>query len=287
MNLQRLIQQQPALSYFALAVVWSYLFWQLLFTFMPLDPAQGPTLTHILLAAVGGSPTLFGLLLTYLSEGRAGLRNLFARVAQWRVGLRWYAAALLLVPTLNAVIYVLYGLQEGKFYPITVATLGFALPAGLMSSLLEEFGWRGFALPALQKRYSPLVASLVVGLGWGVWHLRLNYLMLSQYGSLALPLLILSAPIGLTAMTVLMTWVHNHSRNSMLLMLLFHLSLTSSNFVFGPPPSTGGPELLRYHLVSVVVQWAVVAVVVVLSGPRRLMREPRQPITLRSQQGEA
>jgi membrane protease YdiL (CAAX protease family) len=268
-------------------VAWSYLFWQFLFIVIPIDPAQGPTLAHILLAGLGGSPSLFGILLTYLSDGKAGLRNLLDRVVRWRVGLAWYAAALLLVPSLNAVIYVLYGLLERKFYPVTVAALGFGILAGIMSSLLEEFGWRGFALPVLQQRQGAFVASLIVGLGWGLWHLRLNSTMMSHYGALALPLLILSTPVGLTAMAVLMTWVLNNSRNSLLLMLLFHLSLTSSSFVFGPPPTTGGAELLRYHLVAMVVQWSVVAVVVALTDARRLVPERRQHTAFRSHEGEA
>jgi hypothetical protein len=111
--------------------------------------------------------------------------------------------------------------------------------------------------------------------------------MMSHYGALALPLLILSTPVGLTAMAVLMTWVLNNSRNSLLLMLLFHLSLTSSSFVFGPPPTTGGAELLRYHLVAMVVQWSVVAVVVALTDARRLVPERRQHTAFRSHEGEA
>jgi hypothetical protein len=156
--------------------------------------------------------------------------------------------------------------------------LSFGIPAGITSSLLEEFGWRGFALPLLQKRYSALVASLLIGLGWGLWHMRLNITMMGQYGTLAIPLLILSAPIGLTAVSILMTWVHNNARISMLLMLLFHLTLTSSNFVFGPPPTTGGEELLRFNLVSTLIQWAAVAVVVVFAGARSLVRKPYQEI---------
>lgn len=272
MQLRQFVRRHPALSYFALAVAWSYLFWQFLFSVMPVNPTTGPTLQHILWAALGGSPSLFGILLAYTTGGRAGLRDLWARVTRWRVALRWYAAALLLMPGLNALGYLLHTLLTDRAYPVQWAALTFGLPAGIMASLLEEFGWRGFALPVLQKRYSALTASLLVGLGWGLWHFRLNMTMMGQYGALALPLLFLSAPIGLTAVAVLMTWVHNNARGSMLLMLLFHLSLTSSSFVFGPPPTTEGAELLRFNLVSTLVQWSAVAAVVAWAGARRLAR---------------
>lgn len=274
--IQKFIRQRPALSYFALTVAWSYLFWQVLFTLMPVDPATGPTLQHILWAVLGGSPSLFGLALTYGTGGRAALRDLLARAGRWRVGLGWYAAALLLMPSLNAIIYLLHSLFEGKAYPVQWAGLAFGLPAGIMASLLEEFGWRGFALPVLQKRYSALVASLIVGLGWGLWHFRLNLTMMDQYGALTIPLILLSAPVGLTAMAVLMTWVHNNARGSMLLMLLFHLSVTSSSFIFGPPPATEGAALLRFHLVSAFVQWTAVAIIVAWAGARQLVRTPRR-----------
>ena len=113
MLIRRFIQKNPALRYFALTVDWSYLYWQLLFTIIPLDPVKGPTLQHILFTAVGGSPSLFGILLTYLTGGKEYLRDLFSRLSRWRVGLTWYAAALLLVPGLNAVTYVLYGRLGG------------------------------------------------------------------------------------------------------------------------------------------------------------------------------
>lgn len=70
-------------------------------------------------------------------------------------------------------------------------------------------------------------------------------------------------------------------------MLLFHLSLTSSSYVFGAPPTSGGAELLRYNLVAMVVQWSGVAVVIVLTGPRRLIRTQRSQVAFRSLEGEA
>jgi membrane protease YdiL (CAAX protease family) len=215
-------------------------------------------------------------LLVLVTGGRQGWGRLLARITRWRAGLVWYAAALLLVPGLNALSYLGYGLLQGEFYAISYTALAFGIPAGILSSLLEEFGWRGFVLPVLQTRYSAFVASLIVGLGWGLWHLRLNVIMMGQYGALAIPLLLLSAPVGLTAISVLMTWVHNNSGGSLLLMILFHLSLTSSNFVFGPPPTTGGAELLRFYLISAVVQWSAVAVVVMMAGAHRLVQEERR-----------
>jgi membrane protease YdiL (CAAX protease family) len=74
----------------------------------------------------------------------------------------------------------------------------------------EEPGWRGFALPRLQQRHTPLVATLILGLGWGIWHVPL-------YG-----------PAGFVVPLVLAfyyTWLYNKTR-SVLLCILLHASFT-------------------------------------------------------------
>lgn len=278
MRIAMVVRKHPVLSYFALAVTWSYLYWQLLFTIFPIDLARGPTLMHVLLAGVGGSPSLFGLLVIYWAQGKVRLRVLLARLSLWRVGIGWYAAALLLFPGLNALTYILNRGLGGEVYAVNLGALGFGIAAGIIASILEEFGWRGFALPALQRRYSALTSSLIIGLGWGLWHLRLNVTQLAQYGSLAIPLLLLSAPVNLTASAVLMTWIHNNARGSMLLMLLAHLSVTSSSLLFSPPAAAPGDVLLRWQLLWAGVQWAAVAVVLVREGAQRLTRGDLPPL---------
>ena len=178
MQIKPFMQKYPVLSYFALAIAWSYIYWQILFTLLPVDSTKGPAPLHILLAGVGGSPSLFRILLTCLLDGREGLRQLFSRTFRWRVGLAWYMAALLIPFNLNAIIFAIDPLVGVTPYPLLLNNLIFGISIGVMSSLLEEFGWRGFALPRLQKYFSPLIASLIVGLGWGLWHLRLNITMM-------------------------------------------------------------------------------------------------------------
>lgn len=100
-------------------------------------------------------------------------------MVRWRVGLQWYAVALLLPVAIVLVALYLVALFGGPS-PTAAAFAGwYTLPLILLSTTLingpftEEPGWRGFLLPRLQSSYSPLVASLIVGVIWASWHLPL------------------------------------------------------------------------------------------------------------------
>ena len=75
----------------------------------------------------------------------------------------------------------------------------------------EELGWRSYALNELQKKHSPLVSSLVIGLLWGLWHFPLWFM--SGFGSYALVLYILFFMISLISLSVFLTFFYNQSRN--------------------------------------------------------------------------
>lgn len=125
------------------------------------------------------------------------------------------------------------------------------------SPLLEEFGWRGLALPLLQGRRNALVSPVVPGLGWGVWHLPL----MVAYGDQPVPYLLLIVP-----QAVLMTWVVNSTRGSMLLAMLFHASLATALTTLYPGSRS---------MVEVALTWLLAAAVVLRYGPRDLARRGR------------
>ena len=121
---------------------------------------------------------LFGpMIAAMIVRGRAGVADLVARVRIWRIPVRWYAVAALLMPAVYLIAVLLDQLIFGA--DLHRVWLGSA-PAFLLASLVwllfvtsgEEIGWRGFALPEmLRLGMSPLSASLVLGVVWGVWHL--------------------------------------------------------------------------------------------------------------------
>jgi membrane protease YdiL (CAAX protease family) len=142
-----------------------------------------------------------------------------------------------------------------------------------MAPLFEEFGWRGFALPRLQRRHNALVSALIVGLGWALWHATVNYMgKVAQFRTTIVPWLLLWSQFNFTQ-SVLLSWIHNNTRNSMLLVLLGHFGITMSN-MFGLSNATAGDEL-RATLVNVVLYWVVAIVIIVAAGYKRLVRGTR------------
>jgi hypothetical protein len=129
--------------------------------------------------------------------------------------------------------------------------LGAGIGLGFTAGLMEEIGWRGFLLPHLLKRYSPLKATLLLGLIWGlVWHGYADYFGLGDKGLAFWPLMLLLGPILLTAWSLLLTWVYEGTQASLLFSILMHASLSSSALIFGQQYATLREEII-WTIISV------------------------------------
>ena len=210
-------------------------------------------------------PALAALLVTGLAKGKDAVRALLLQLVKWRVPLKWYLAALLLVPAVAVAAIVI---TSGRFPTIDPASILPRIPILLVLMTGEEIGWRGFALPRLQQRYNALTASLVLGVLWGLWHFP-GYL-----GGLGVPLdmSFVVFMIWVMAATIMITWVYNNTR-SVLLAILMHVF---ANLAFGVlpllPEATGEQ---RTFLVFVGLISLVSVLVVIINGPKNLSREPR------------
>ena len=115
-----------------------------------------------ILAMLAG-PSLAGVLMTGLVDGKAGFRKLLSSFLKWRVGARWYAVALLPAPLLAAAVLLALSLSSPIF---TRADKTFVLLSGIaagLSTVLEELGWTGFAVPRLRRRYDVVTTGFIVG----------------------------------------------------------------------------------------------------------------------------
>jgi membrane protease YdiL (CAAX protease family) len=207
-------------------------------------------------------PFVSALIVAGIADGTAGIVQLFRRIARWRAAPRWYAAALG-VPALMWVTITAVGVLLGT--PVTslfreLGTIPLVLLVVTIPAFIEEFGWRGFAVPSADRSWSVVTVALVVGVLFLIPHIGL-YLPGQIYDDLPFwPL-----PLTIVSGSVLYTWVFVGSRGSALVAALMH---AASNGL--TPVSRGIDPVLVWQLQAIVI--TVFAVVVVLLSAR--MRRP-------------
>lgn len=279
MNIRGLFRRYPLWAYLVVAYAFSWALWSVLLVTEPPGAMQeGISPSFILLAIFGGlGPSVAGIVTTSIVDGKEGLRDLFARLKRWRVNIGWYAAALLITPLVAlATLAVEWALGMPT---ATLEEMMGSLPISIIwpifAALGEEFGWRGFYLPRLQKRHTALWSSIIVGVAWGLWHIPTQVLAFRQYGLLVvLAYVFVVHIVAVTAQTTVMTWVHNNAGQSLLLMVLFHFGLTSTTLVLFPL-SMSVTEGLRHQLIYAAFYWLAALVVIAIAGPKRLVRGSR------------
>jgi uncharacterized protein len=232
-RLVQTMRRHPLCFYFLMAFAFSWAYEVIVFF------PQG-SLEDLLVAAplafVG--PTLSTIIMTALTGGKPGMRRLLRRYVLGGVGFRWYLLTLLALPTLLLLGYLVMPGAIAAFGAIPAAaflqsySLSFLVNFTVGGPLGEEPGWRGFALPRLQRGYGPLVGTLILGVLWGLWHLPLFLLVPGFDGAgtdfVGILFPFLALVIEATASAVIFTWVFNHVRGSLLLMMVLHATLNTA-----------------------------------------------------------
>jgi membrane protease YdiL (CAAX protease family) len=257
------IMRHPLLAYLLLAFLITWLFWvPLAVLYHGRSDAQ--TLSRsplvIVLQTLGVTGSLISAIVVIgLTRGKTGVRRLLNGLKRWRVGLWWYAAACLLVPALTvlgvavrAVVGIDPAIPEGSPFAGTFADVGWlgialTFPLRLFvacfgSPLLEEPGWRGFALPQMHKRMPAAWAALLVAAIWGFWHLPL-YLAFDENLALSLSLI--------TMHGFFLGWLYINTR-SLLIAVLGHASLSVANNSLSLPDQ-GVVQIVLTLLLCVVI----------------------------------
>jgi membrane protease YdiL (CAAX protease family) len=202
----RLVRHHPLVSFFVLAYGVAWAFW-------PFGS----------FGAFG--PLVAALVVVPIAHGRAGLRELGARLIRWRVGWLWWMLAVavpIAVHLLTEVLTAATGGTPDQLNPAALTTAVMAFGLRLVNPtdgpLAEEPGWRGYAQPTLQGRHSPLVATTILAGLIAGWHLPLFFL--NESG----PRLDVVLPGLLTTMAVTYwyAWLFNHTGGSALLTLVAH-----------------------------------------------------------------
>jgi membrane protease YdiL (CAAX protease family) len=276
-TLTALIRRHPVPVYFALTflISWGGGFLILGPGGLPLRAEEFESFGALLYVAMLGGPSVAGILLTGLVDGRRGFREVLIRLRRWRAGWRWYALALVPAVVAIATAALLWRVSSA-FRPaildsndIAGMVMGALAPA-ILVGVFEEIGWTGFAVPHLRSRYSVLSTGLAVGVVWGAWHFPLFWEGDSFSAMLPLAILLTRLFSWLPAFRVLLVWVHDHTQ-SLPVVMFMHAVVTFISIVLAPEALTGA-RLLTSLLISAAT-WLLLAAVVMARG-RQLSRLP-------------
>ncbi len=271
-----LVSKYPILIFvlFVYALTWPFFIFEVLASYDMLS-FELPMPIMILQAFM---PGLAAVIVTGMISGKAGIRALLGKLLIVRVGFRWYIFALFAYAGISItaiLINNLYGPSPAlpflstRMPPFsgTVEMLLIILSQLIFSMIFnsEEIGWRGFALPRLQAKYSALTSSLILSIPWLLFHLPLFF----KQGSSQADSSFISYGVGTVAMTVIYTWLYNNARGSVLLVTLLHASSNVWTQVFSIN-SAGPNQFLGWTMTGVSVLVAVV--ILALTGAENLSR---------------
>ncbi|WP_019180953.1 CPBP family intramembrane glutamic endopeptidase [Microbacterium yannicii] len=243
----RLLRRYPLIAYFALAVLIS---WAVVLVHVIPQPDLPTTWVTIVLITAG--PFVAAFTMQAVLYGRSGVLHLLKRMIRVRVNWVWYLVVLVGIPVVLVLGTLPLPGAIASFDP-TVAPVPPALPGlpGGWASyavyfvlvlvvggpLLEEPGWRGFALPRMEAKlgyWGPLVGTLILGVLWALWHFP-QYMMptwAAQNGGVNLPAMLIYIA-SVIPITVILSWIYNRTRGSLFMTILAHTSINAFSIYIG------------------------------------------------------
>ena len=274
-RMQALIRRRPVAAYLVMSFTG---FWLSLLPVLFINASLWSFPFSTIGAILGYALPAF--LVTAITDGRAGVRDLLECSLRWRIGIRWYVPALLGIPAAMFLIATSF-LGTGPLQALVDKwTLLFTVvvPQVLIgvarTHLCEELGWTGFMQHRLQNRHSALLASLMVAPAFALIHFPLPLIGGPITAETALKALVLMVPTALFAVFFrpLITWLYNGSGRSVLVVALLHAVFNTFNdtkFASEFFPGSAAPWLAPAALV-------VLAVLVAVLTRSRLAYQPER-----------
>lgn len=192
------------------------------------------------------SPGITGIALVFRYYGLKGLAGFFRRLTIWRAPFRWWLFLILGIPL---IVYTAAAVRGSISDPFPFSPWYQVLPAlalALFLGPIEEFGWRGVALPLLQRRIAPVWASLILGCIWGVWHIPSFLIGGTPQNAWSFGPFF----IGIVAISVIINAAFNAARGSLLIAALYHFQLMNPIFPDAQPWDT-----LLFVIAAGVIVW--------------------------------
>jgi membrane protease YdiL (CAAX protease family) len=207
------------------------------------------------------SPGFAAIGLIVRAKGVRGVRQYLRRLLLWRAPVVCHAFIWLGIPAIMIAGAALGGNLRSQPFPYSPWYSMFpALAVTLFIGPIEELGWRGFALPLLQQRFSPFTSAMVLGVIWGVWHIPAFLLGGTPQSAWSFTPYF----VAVLAISIVMTAIFNASSGSLLIAALVHFQLNNPIF-----PDAQPYDSILFTIVAVIVVFVM----------RKKMFDPAEGIT--------
>ncbi len=221
------------------------------------------------------SPSIVGIILAGRHYGKSGIKSLFKRAVNFKMGI-WLLPAFLLVPVFGLLAHGINILFFGAGFPITdTVAQPWKIPLAFIFGLLiggplgEEFGWRGYAFDRMEKKWDGLTLALITGAVWTLWHIPAWFIDGAPQRNMPFVLFCIST----FTVTIIITWlIKNNRQSSILAGLLCHASMNFTNEVF---PLMDETIKHRVWLLADILLIIVVIIIVIIFGPKTLVKSSK------------
>ena len=192
------------------------------------------------------APGIAGVFLVWWHYRFRGLVSFLRRLTLWRMSIVWWLFLILGIP---AIMYAGAAVKGTISDPFPFSPWYQVLPAlalALFLGPIEEFGWRGLALPLFQRRFNPFWAGLILGVIVAVWHIPAFLLSGTPQSAWSF------APFfaGAVAITVILTPMFNDARGSLLIAVLYHFQMNNPIW-----PDAQPWDSLLFAIAAVIIVW--------------------------------
>lgn len=224
-----------------------------------------------------GTPLVAAVIVTAVTRGRQGLKDWSRHLFHWRVGWQWYIVSLGIYPMVSLAAFAISSLASGGRWTVammwdagfenlrqnsariglnpenTWQILAILLATSFIVPFFEEGGWRAFAIPRLQERYNALVSGLLMGVIWAIWHLPSFFTVGSDHYGMPFLWFLMT----IVFVSVLMVWIMNHTDQSVLMSILFHVSIILTGHIL--------PNQLAFQTGNQIALWLTAGILAAIT----------------------
>ncbi|QEE16724.1 CPBP family glutamic-type intramembrane protease [Promethearchaeum syntrophicum] len=259
--------------FFLYTFIWSWLFW------LPgVLNSQGVISIHEAIPFFCGifasfGPSIIAIIIIFRYKKIEGVKNLLKRAWQWNFDKKWLIPTIFLGFITSSITLIImiqietFPAEYSMISPILQILMDFFMILFIGGPIAEEFGWRGYALDKIQKKYNALISSLILGFFWSLWHLPLSFISGTTQSNYPFYEFFLMNLI----LSVLYSWLYNNTKGSLSISILFHWMMNLSAATIHYWYTRIGRWIGFFTTIIIVV------IIIIIWGPTKLSRSTKTP----------